>query len=73
MSSGWTPDRRARQAAFIRGWKPWARSSGPKTEQGKAASAANARQHGMRSQRTLDEARMLRALIRQCGEIALAV
>ena len=70
MSNGWTPERRERQAALIRTWKPWAQSSGPKTEGGQAISAMNARKHGMRSRRVLDETRMLRALIRQCGEMA---
>jgi hypothetical protein len=70
MSNGWTPERRERQAALIRSWKPWTRSSGPKTEQGKATSAMNARKHGMRSRRALDEARILRALIRQCQDMA---
>lgn len=73
MSNGWTPERRERQAALIRAWKPWVRSSGPKTDGGKAASAMNSRKHGMRSRRALDEARMLRALIRQCREMAQEV
>jgi hypothetical protein len=38
----WTPERRARQAELIRGWKPWERSSGPKTEAGKAVASRNA-------------------------------
>ena len=39
MTNGWTPERRARQAEAIRRWKPWERSTGPKTEEGKARSA----------------------------------
>jgi hypothetical protein len=70
MSNGWTLERRERQAALIRGWRPWTLSTGPKTDGGKAASAMNARRHGMRSRRALDEVRMLRALIRQCGDVA---
>ncbi len=38
---GWTPERRARQAAIIRTWKPWKRSTGPRTDRGKAASSGN--------------------------------
>jgi hypothetical protein len=34
--------RSARQAALIRNWKPWELSTGPRTEAGKARSAANA-------------------------------
>ena len=42
MANGWTPERRARQAELIRTWKPWNRSTGPKTPEGKARAAANA-------------------------------
>lgn len=41
MNNGWTPERRARQAALIRSWKPWERSTGPRTESGKAAASMN--------------------------------
>ncbi len=41
MANGWTPERRARQAEAIRRWKPWEKSTGPKTDEGKAASASN--------------------------------
>lgn len=40
--SGWTPERRAKQAEAVRGWKPWERSTGPRTEEGKARSSRNA-------------------------------
>jgi hypothetical protein len=73
MSNGWTPERRVRQAALIVNWKPWEQSCGPKTERGKMASARNARRHGMRSRSVLEEARMLRQLIRQCRETAQEV
>ena len=36
MANGWTPERRARQSALIRNWRPWEKSTGPKTEKGKA-------------------------------------
>ena len=42
MPTAWTPERRARQAALIRNWRPWERSTGPKSPEGKAASASNA-------------------------------
>ncbi|TNJ37408.1 hypothetical protein FGF68_04145 [Prosthecochloris vibrioformis] len=45
-STGWTPERRARQAEMIRKWKPWEKSTGPKTESGKAAAAKNADKGG---------------------------
>jgi hypothetical protein len=47
--SGWSPERRARQAVRIRLWAPWARSTGPKTAAGKMKSAANSYKHGERA------------------------
>lgn len=41
MANGWTPERRARQAELIRSWKPWEKSTGPKTPDGKAKAARN--------------------------------
>jgi hypothetical protein len=38
----WTPERRARQAELIRQTKPWLKSTGPKTKDGKGVSARNA-------------------------------
>ncbi len=73
MSNGWTLKRRVRQATLIRSWEPWMRSTGPRTEGGKATSAVNALRHGMRSRRALDEARILRTMIRQCRDTAQEV
>lgn len=42
MSNGWTAERKLRQAELIRRWAPWERSTGPKSEEGKARSARNA-------------------------------
>lgn len=44
MSKGWTPERRAKQAAAIRRWKPWLQNPGVKTAAGKAISRFNARE-----------------------------
>ena len=46
MANGWTPQRRARQAELIRQWRPWEKSTEPKTEDGKAAVAQNAHKCG---------------------------
>ncbi len=43
VKNRWTAERRAKQAAAIHGWKPWAKSTGPKTEEGKQRSARNGR------------------------------
>ena len=42
MATTWTPERWARQAAMIRTWKPWERSTGPSTPEGKAKASRNA-------------------------------
>ena len=44
--TAWPPERRAKHAAAIRRWKPWAKSTGPRTTAGKAKSAQNAYKHG---------------------------
>ena len=61
MPNGWTPERRAKQAEAIRRWKPWERSTGPKTEGGKAASSRNAFKGRLSSRALLAElGRLLR-------------
>lgn len=40
--SAWTPERRARQAEIIKQTKPWEKSTGPRTDEGKAISSRNA-------------------------------
>jgi len=66
MPSGWTDERRAKQAEAIRRWKPWERSTGPKTEEGKAASSRNAYK-GRLSSRALF--RELARILRQQKEV----
>ncbi len=39
----WTPEARKAQAEAIRRWKPWTRSTGPKTQAGKETVSRNAR------------------------------
>ncbi len=54
-ASGWSTERRAAHAAAMRRWKPWERSTGPRTAAGKARAARNALKHGLyaRPMRTL--------------------
>ena len=47
--SGWTPERRARQAVLIANWRPWEHSTGPRSKQGKDNVSMNAYVHGLRS------------------------
>ena len=32
MANGWSPERQARQAKLIRQWRPWEKSTGPRTQ-----------------------------------------
>jgi len=47
MANGWTPARRARQAEMIRNWRPWEKSTGPRTDEGKARTARNGFKGGL--------------------------
>ena len=49
IHNGWSAERRAKHAAAIRKWKPWEKSTGPRTKEGKARVAQNAHKHGRRS------------------------
>ena len=42
MANGWTDKRRTRQSDLIHTWKPWEKSTGPKSSSGKAVSSQNA-------------------------------
>lgn len=70
MANGWTQERRARQAVLIHNWKPWGRSTGPKTGAGKAASSTNAKKHGLRGREWLELARDVNDYVRQCKGIS---
>lgn len=41
MARVWTDEQKARQAALIHTWKPWTRSTGARTPEGKAVSSKN--------------------------------
>ncbi len=59
--NGWTPERRARQAELIKQWQPWKKSSGAKTEAGKARSSRNAFKGGHQAK--------LRTLTKEINEL----
>lgn len=58
-----TPKHRRLQAERIRAWKPWERSTGPRTAEGKARAARNAWKGGNRA--------LLRELARVLSDIRL--
>ena len=60
MANGWTPERRARQAELIRQWRPWEKSTGPSSPEGKKRASQNAWKGGVRP-----ELRELAALLRE--------
>src|SRR5688500_1977799 len=60
MVNGWTAERKARQSVLIRRWRPWERSTGPRTKAGKARVSRNADKGGTR--------RMLREIRRSLRE-----
>ncbi|MEM8833797.1 MAG: hypothetical protein AAGB32_04575 [Pseudomonadota bacterium] len=64
VTRGWPPVRRAAQAARCRAQQPWKHSTGPKTAIGKARSAQNTVQHGLRSARWRLELTRLRDSLR---------
>jgi len=45
----WTAEERAKQSALIQNWRPWDKSTGARTPEGKAVSAQNAFKGGLRS------------------------
>lgn len=49
-AGAWTPERRAKQAEVIRRNKPWEKSTGPRTPEGKAVSSRNADKGGHREE-----------------------
>jgi hypothetical protein len=71
--AGWTPERRAVQAALIRRWQPWRSSTGPKTEIGKARCAMNALKHGKRSLATIREFQRIRRVLRLAAQNVAAL
>ncbi|MDR3411291.1 MAG: hypothetical protein P4L87_10165 [Formivibrio sp.] len=56
MARTWTDEQKARQAALIHSWKPWAKSTGPRTTAGKAASSKNVVVGQKRKQLAIKEA-----------------
>jgi len=71
-ANGWTPERRARQAALIRTWKPWKQASGPRTPEGKAKASRNAWTGGHWAMMR-ELSRLVNAEIREARELVNSV
>jgi hypothetical protein len=71
----WTEERRKKQAEAIKRWKPWEKSTGPKTRQGKSRTRMNAYNYGGKlgdEQRLNEMARLNREFTKACYKMALA-
>lgn len=66
--NGWTAERRARQAELIRTWKPWEKSTGAKTPEGKARVSQNAYKGNPRKQ-LMELTHLVNQKIRQAKEM----
>ena len=65
----WTPEERERQSRAIQKWKPWERSTGAKTKDGKNKAKMNALKHGFRSQAWKNLKRILKKQNSSLSEI----
>ena len=67
-AAGWTLERRKRQREAIKRWQPWAKSTGPKSAEGKAVISRNADKGGQwRAERGTLKA--LRQVLRDYREV----
>ena len=60
MSYVRTPEHKALRAELIRRWKPWEKSTGPKSEEGKARVSQNSYKGGWR-----EEMKAMRAILKE--------
>jgi hypothetical protein len=65
MKSGWTLERRQRQAEMIQRWQPWKQSTGARTAEGRNVSKLNALKHGFYSAESKIGLKELRSYLRE--------
>lgn len=70
--SKWTAEQRARQAELIRTWKPWEKSTGAKTPEGKAKVSQNAYK-GNHRQQIRNMTRLVNQEIRRAKETVASI
>ena len=68
MATTWTPERRARQAKLILTWQPWAKSTGPRSPEGRQRVSRNAWTGGHRAQ-LRELVKMVNAEVRASREL----
>ncbi len=69
MPNPWTEDRKLKARERIRLHKPWLKSTGPRTAEGKKRSAMNSRKRGYYSQEARDIRRTLRSGARYLRQV----
>ena len=57
--NGWTDERRAKMREAVKRWRPWEKSTGPRTKRGRKKSSANAMKHGYRGKAWRDFNRLM--------------
>ncbi len=65
MKSGWTLERRQRQAELIQRWQPWKQSTGARTTEGRDVSKMNALKHGSYNVESKAELKKLRKYLEE--------
>ena len=70
--NGWSKERRARQAELIRGWQPWAKSTRPKSDEGKERVSRNAWRGGHR-ERLRELSKLVNTEIRQAQDLVALI
>ena len=65
MKSGWTLERRQRQAELIQRWQPWKQSTGAITKEGRDVSKMNALKHGSYAAEAKEELKAIQSYLRE--------